>query len=153
MTETTYTGHCHCSALGFRYVTALSPADWSVRACQCRFCRMHDALSTSDPAGRLAFTDDNLDQLQRYRFALQTADFLLCRRCGVYIGAVIDVDGFSYGIINTHALDTTPPDIATVSAASYDDEDVGGRAGRRARRWTPVTPARPSPPPCARPFR
>lgn len=112
-----------------------------MRACQCRFCRMHDALSTSDPAGRLTFTHDNPDQLQRYRFALQTADFLLCRRCGVYIGAVIDVGGVSYGIINTHALDTTPPDIAAAGAASYDDEGVDGRVSRRAQRWTPVTPA------------
>jgi hypothetical protein len=102
---------------------------------------MHDALSTSDPAGRLAFKLDDPDQLQRYRFALQTADFLLCKRCGVYIGAVIEVDGISYGIINTHALDTTPPDIAAVGAIRYDDEDVDGRVSRRAQRWTPVTPA------------
>lgn len=140
MTETSYAGHCHCGALGFCYVTARAPANWSVRACQCRFCRMHDALSTSDPAGRLAFKHDDPDQLQRYRFALQTADFLLCRRCGVYIGAVIDVEGVRYGIINTHALDSTPPDIAAVGAVSYDDEDVDGRVSRRARRWTPVTP-------------
>ncbi len=141
MTETHYTGHCHCGAIGFDYATACAPADWSVRACQCRFCRMHDALSTSDSAGRLAFVHDDPDQLQHYRFALQTADFLLCRRCGVYIGAVIDVDGARYGIINTHALDPTPPDIAAVGAISYDDEDVDGRVSRREQRWTPVVAA------------
>ena len=138
MTETTYAGHCHCGAIGFRYATALAPADWSVRACQCRFCRMHDALSTSDPHGRLIFEFYDPEQLQRYRFALRTADFLVCRQCGVYIGAVIDAGGASYGIINTHALDTAPPDIAPVGAISYDDEDTDGRVSRREQRWTPV---------------
>ena len=138
MTETAYTGHCHCGALGFRYVTALAPADWSVRACQCRFCRMHDALSTSDPAGSLAFVHDQPDGLKRYRFALRTADFLLCRHCGVYIGAIIDVGGSAYGIINTHALDVTPTGMAAVGAIRYDDEDIDGRVSRREQRWTPV---------------
>ncbi len=141
MTETTYTGHCHCGAIGFRYTTGLAPADWSVRACQCRFCRMHDALSTSDPGGRLVFACDDPDQLQRYRFALRTADFLVCRQCGVYIGAVIDVDGTCYGIINTHALDAPPPEIAAVGTISYDDEDVNGRVNRREQRWTPAVAA------------
>ena len=141
MTEFHFTGHCHCRAIGFDYVTSRAPPDWSVRACQCRFCRMHDALSTSDPAGRLAFVHADPNQLQRYRFALQTADFLLCRRCGVYIGALIESDGASYGIVNTHALDAAPPDMAAVGAISYDGEDVGGRVSRRVERWTPVVSA------------
>ena len=138
MTETSYAGHCHCGAIGFEYATSLAPADWSVRACQCRFCRMHDALSTSDPGGRLTFVVDDPDQLQRYRFALRTADFLVCRHCGVYIGAVINADGTRYGIINTHALAAPPPDMAPVGAISYDDEDTDGRISRREQRWTPV---------------
>ena len=136
---TDYTGHCHCGAIGFSYASALAPANWSIRACQCRFCRMHDALSTSDPDGSLQFHCANPDALQRYRFALRTADFLLCRECGVYIGAAIDVEGRQFGIINTHALDEPPADMAEVGAISYDDEDVSGRVERRAERWTPVT--------------
>jgi hypothetical protein len=100
---------------------------------------MHDALSTSDPNGHLTFEFEDPDQLQRYRFALRTADFLVCRGCGVYIGAVIDVGGANYGIINTHALDTAPPGIAPAGAISYDDEGADGRVSRREQRWTPVT--------------
>lgn len=137
MTE--YTGHCHCGAIGFRYVTTVPPAEWSVRACQCRFCRMHDALSTSDPEGELQFHFDDAGGLQRYRFGLRTADFLLCRDCGVYIGAVIETGGRRFGIVNTHALDEPPAGIAGVGTVSYDDEDVAGRIERRAERWTPVT--------------
>jgi hypothetical protein len=100
---------------------------------------MHDALSTSDPGGTLEFMSNNRDLLQRYRFALRTADFLLCRQCGVYIGAIIESPAGRFGIINTHALESIPDDIAEVGAISYDDEDVPGRISRREERWTPVS--------------
>ena len=133
-----YKGSCHCGAIGFEYRTALRPSEWSVRACQCRFCRAHDALSASDPAGQLLFLADEPDQLQRYRFALGTADFLLCRRCGVYVGAVIEVGDSYRGIINTHAL-VDSDSVAAPQAKSYDGEDVAERVARRDQRWTPVS--------------
>lgn len=133
-----YKGHCHCGAIAFDYSSTLAPADWSIRACQCAFCRAHNALSTSDPAGTLTFTANSPEHMQRYRFAMKTADFLLCRNCGVYIGAVIDAPHGRFGIVNTHALATTPADIAVVAAISYDREEKSGRLSRRESRWTPV---------------
>lgn len=138
MTEAVYSGSCHCGAIGFHYATERRPAEWSVRACQCRFCRMHDALSTSDPQGTLQFFAEDPKALRRYRFALKTADFLLCRMCGVYIGAAIAVNECSYGIINTHALSEIPAGMAGAGAIRYDDEDRSAREGRREQRWTPV---------------
>ena len=135
---TDYEGGCHCGAVGFRYTTDREPHAWSVRACQCSFCRKHDALSTSDAAGHLRFRSDDPETLQRYRFALRTADFLLCRRCGVYVGAVIDVAGKQYGNNNIHALVDPPRDMASVEPVSYDAEETDDRIGRRAERWTPV---------------
>lgn len=134
-----YRGGCHCGAIRFRYSTEQAPDRWSIRACQCRFCRAHDALSASDPAGTLRFECDSAEMLQRYRFGLRTADFLLCRRCGVYIGAVIEAGRGRYGIINTHALDETPGNLAETGAISYEGEDTAGRISRREERWTPVT--------------
>ena len=141
MTRRTYLGNCHCGAIGFRYTTTIGPGEWSVRACQCRFCRMHDALSTSDPQGNLQFECEEPGALQRYRFALKTADFLLCRNCGVYIGAIIETRSGCYGIINTHALSDAPVDIADVGAIGYDNENAEGRVSRREERWTPVSGA------------
>lgn len=135
----TYEGSCYCGAIGFRYSPSVPPGDWSIRACQCRFCTAHDALSTSDPKGALEFFANEPDHLQRFRFALKTADFLLCRECGVYIGAVIETPNGIFGIINTHALNETPDDIAEVGAISYEGEDSSGRVSRREERWTPVT--------------
>lgn len=134
-----YSGSCHCGAIGFGYHTAIEPREWSVRACQCSFCRAHDALSTSDPAGQLAFTAAKPGLLQKYRFGLKTADFLLCRECGVYIGAVIETPRGAYGIVNLHALRDRPAGLAATAPISYDGEDEGSRVSRREDRWTPVT--------------
>jgi len=132
-------GQCFCGSIGYEYQTAIAASEWSIRACQCAFCRAHNALSTSDPTGTLRFHAVNPDNLQRYRFAMRTADFLLCRECGVYIGAVIETDLGRFGIINTHSLKVTPADIAAVAPITYDSEDKQGRVGRREVRWTPVT--------------
>ena len=64
--QTAYEGRCHCGAIGYRYSCTTPPSEWAIRACQCRFCRTHDALSTSDPAGTIAFEANDPDQLQRY---------------------------------------------------------------------------------------
>ena len=139
MSMQTYAGRCHCGAIGFYYRTGLAPSRWSIRACQCRFCRAHDALSTSDPGGELQFESTAAETLRRYRFAMKTADFLLCRNCGVYIGASIETPNGRFGIINTHALAAIPEDIAAVQPISYDSEEKSGRVNRRESRWTPVS--------------
>jgi hypothetical protein len=133
------TGSCHCGAIGFTYRTSIKPEQWSIRACQCSFCRAHDALSTSDPDGQIAFVAARPELLQKYRFGLKTADFLLCRACGVYVGAVIETPGGAFGIVNVHALQEAPANLAATAPISYDDENVDGRVSRREDRWTPVT--------------
>ena len=137
--DTAFTGRCHCGAIGYRYTCATPPFDWAIRACQCRFCRAHDALSTSDPTGSIAFEASRPGQLQRYRFGLNTADFLLCRTCGVYIGAVIETPKGHFGIVNTHALVDPQPAMAAAEPVSYDGENSDGRVARREERWSPVT--------------
>jgi hypothetical protein len=111
---------------------------WSVRACQCGFCRARDAMTTSDPAGRLTFRVNDADSLQRYRFGLKTADFLLCRRCGVYLGAQIHTARGAFGIINTRALTPLPQELPRAAAADYGSESPNERIERRERRWTPL---------------
>jgi len=134
-----YLGSCHCGAIGYRYDCDAPPAAWAIRACQCSFCRAHDALSASDPAATIAFEASEPALLQRYRFGLKTADFLLCKRCGVYIGALIETPKGRFGIINTHALAEPPAGMAEPAGMHYDDEAVAGRVARREERWSPVT--------------
>ncbi len=137
--HTEYEGSCHCGAIGFTYRSSIEPVQWSIRACQCSFCRAHDALSTSDPGGQIDFMASQPELLRKYQFGLKTADFLLCSDCGVYIGAVIETHSGTFGIVNVHALREAPANLAATAPISYDDEDVGGRVARREDRWTPVT--------------
>ena len=131
-------GSCHCGALGFCFDTALPVGEWSVRACQCRFCRAHGARTTSDPAGRLVFNVGEGETLRRYRFGLRTADFLLCGRCGVYVGAQIAIAPGAFGIVNTLAMLPIAEELPAATAVDYGAESLSERAGRRAQRWTPL---------------
>jgi hypothetical protein len=136
-----FKGSCHCGALGFSFQTALPVADWNVRACQCRFCRAHGALTTSDSRGRLTFLVNDVDLLERYRFGLKTADFLLCKRCGVYVGAQIETAHGAFGIINTSTLTPLPDGLPVSAPAEYGSESSAERIRRREERWTPLEKA------------
>ncbi|HEY4128317.1 MAG TPA: hypothetical protein VGN70_09750 [Gammaproteobacteria bacterium] len=109
-----------------------------MRACQCTFCRRHGALSTSDPAGSLRLYVTDIDLVQRYRFGLGITDFLICRRCGVYVAAMMDMDGGRYAVINAGVLERRDELIAPVLPMEYGGEDEAARLARRRMRWTPV---------------
>jgi hypothetical protein len=133
-----YSALCHCGALTARYSTEKPPARWPIRACQCSFCRAHGALTTSDPVGRLQFDCLHPELLQRYRFASGSAQFLLCRECGVYLGAQMLSDGARFGILNTLTLNPMPSDLRSPEAMNYGDEAADARRVRRMTRWTPL---------------
>ena len=132
-----YLARCHCGSLSARYCTAVPVASWNVRACQCSFCRAHDALSISDPAGSLEFSAFRPEHLQRYRFGSGLTDFMICKECGVYIGARLASEPF--GIINARALIPIPEDLPAAKAIDYSGESGSEKRTRRAGRWTPLT--------------
>jgi hypothetical protein len=135
-----YAGACHCGALTCRYDTALPTEAWPVRACQCSFCRLHAALTSSDSAGTLSFHASDLSDLQRYRFGARTAEFLICRRCGAYLGATIRASASGYGLVNLRTLRPMPGDLCTPAPMNYDGESAAQRRARRESRWTPLAP-------------
>jgi hypothetical protein len=136
MTE--YRGSCHCGALSYRYLTALPPEQWSVRACQCSFCRAHAAVTTSDPRGSLMFEATASERVQRYRFGAGTADFLICRQCGIYLGATCEFQGARFGLPNLNAMRPLPDRTAAATPMVYEGESRSERLARRASRWTPL---------------
>jgi hypothetical protein len=79
--------------------------------------------------------------MQRYRFGQRSADFLLCRNCGVYVGAVIEAGGRRFGIINIRALQTPLALLPPPVQISYANESTAERRTRREKRWTPIAPA------------
>jgi hypothetical protein len=131
-------GACHCGNLRWTLDSMLAPAVLPVRACQCSFCVHHGALSTSDPAGRLRFEVDDAALLLRYRFATRSADFLICRRCGVYVGALMEEGGAWFAIANLNTLEGREALHPVPQPMVYDGEGEAARRGRRSARWTPA---------------
>jgi hypothetical protein len=132
------TGSCHCGNVRVELQTARSPADFQVRACQCSFCTRHGVRSISDPNGHLVIHVADESDLLRYRFGLRTADFLICTRCGVYIGAMF-VDGDrGLAVLNANVLDERAA-FGAPEPFSYDGETAESRQARRRSRWMPAT--------------
>ena len=132
------TGGCHCGNVTFSLAASREPEALSVRACGCRFCRQHGALSTSDPEGHITFAVREPDRLSRYRFGLKTADFLICRDCGVYVGALMPNGDQAYAILNVNACDEPQRFLQKPVAMDYGAEDEAGRQARRRAKWTPA---------------
>lgn len=126
------TGGCHCGAIRIVLETAkpLSP-----RACQCSFCRRHGARTVSDPEGSATLALGG--PVIRYRFATKSSDYILCATCGVYLGAVAEIDGATYATLNLNAFDDPRLDLVA-EPVSYDGEDAAAKGERRRAKWTPA---------------
>jgi len=131
-------GGCHCGAIRVEWTTTHPPESLEVRACGCTFCRSHGARAASDPGGHVRFVVREPGTLSRYRFATRSADFLVCARCGVFLGAVLAHEGRTVATVNVNALadrDAFPRD---ARAVDYGDESREARVARRLARWTPA---------------
>jgi hypothetical protein len=131
-------GRCHCGAIELELTATRAPAELPVRLCACTFCRRHGPRYTSDPTGSVAIRVADAAALGRYRFGLALADFLFCRRCGVYVGA-FEPGSPGRAVLNLNVLDDAAGFVAAPSTMDYDGEDEAARVTRRARAWTPAT--------------
>jgi hypothetical protein len=141
-TRHTYPGGCHCGNLEVRLESDRLPAELGLRTDTCTFCQKHHALYTSDPGGQLDLLvrDENL--LERYRFGTRTADFLICRRCGVFVAACMPE--LSLGVVNVNVLEARSAFLPLpLQVADLDDEPLEQRLARRRARWTPLRLGRP----------
>ena len=134
-----FEGSCHCGALEFTFETAVPPKRWEVRACQCSFCRGHGAVCTSDPKAKIQFRYVHPEHLRRYRFGLRTADFLICKECGCYVGAVMMTGSGAVAVINLNVLKEPPRTLPDPKTVNYRSESLEERRKRRRKKWTPVS--------------
>jgi hypothetical protein len=132
---TTLRGGCHCGAISVELTTPRRAEELAIRECQCRFCRRHGARGLTDREGHVTIRGHAGD-VTRFRFALATADFLICRRCGVYVAAVIEAEGRAFATINARTLGDLFPQRAT--AVDYSAESADERRARRIAGWTPT---------------
>jgi hypothetical protein len=132
-----FEGACHCGALKASFETAKAPGEIQVRACQCSFCRRRGGLTVSDPEGLLRFHAAG-GKLHRYRFGTGTADFLICRGCGTYVGVVQEIEGALYGVLNVAGTDIRILAARPAEPMDYDAETAVSRASRRHGKWSPA---------------
>jgi len=135
---TTYEGSCHCSAIEVRLESPQTPEQMRVGRCACSFCRRHGARTMGDPDGAVTFRGATKD-ISRYRFGLGITDYLLCVHCGTYVGAIMEDEGRSLGIVNVNALDIRDRLDAAPPLHNYDSEDAERRRARRRKFWMPAT--------------
>jgi hypothetical protein len=128
-----YNGACHCGAITARFETGVAPDTLEVRADQCSFCRRHGAKTVSDPMGVLVLGLRE-DAVERYRFGTRTSDFLVCRRCGAYVAAIIE----GFGVLNVVGADIPAFSGRVARPVDYDAETPDQRLARRRARWTPL---------------
>ncbi len=131
-------GTCHCGNVSLQFDGPTPLGELALRACQCSFCRKHAVRTTSDPRARLSITVRDASDLGRYTFGLHAADFLLCRRCGVYVGALLGEAPHMVATLNVNVLDDDPFGGRTPQPAHYDGEDAEARRKRRMQMWTPT---------------
>ena len=132
-----YEGQCHCGKLKASFETQKTPQELGVRTCQCAFCRAHGAVNISDPNG-LTRIDGVAADVHRYAFALRTADFLICKTCGVYIAAVMGEGDRIVSTLNIAGLRITEFEDVDEAPMDYGAEDTEARIARRYAKWTPT---------------
>jgi hypothetical protein len=81
---------------------------------------------------------DDWSRIERYRFGSGTADYLLCRTCGVYIGAVCETELGTRAVTNVNSLADRASFPLASSFPDHDNEPVKARMTRRAANWTPA---------------
>ncbi len=138
---TSYPGRCHCGVVRLDFRTDKPPGQWPLRRCTCSFCVRFGGVYTSDPSGEIA-VHSNL-KLKRYRFGQRTADFLSCPTCGVYVGAMCEIEGSKLVVLNIRVLDGVELDLGKARPMDFDEETIELRNSRRRRHWTPLVLSEP----------
>ena len=119
-----FKGQCHCGAIRVELTTDRQPSDQMLGACQCSFCRKHNARAFSDPGAHVTLTVADPQHLQRYSFGLKTSDQIICRRCGVYVAMTLSDGGPVWSVVNIDTLDDRALFTRTPEARDYTCDDA-----------------------------
>ncbi|MEM7130367.1 MAG: hypothetical protein AAF702_28845 [Chloroflexota bacterium] len=138
---TTIYGGCHCGNIRYQFVRPdfdpNSDNALPVRACTCSFCIKHGGVYTSHPEGTLTAQIEDEARIQRYAFGTETAQFYICKECGVFPFVTSMLDGKTYAVVNVNTFENVTPSALVPSTADFEGEIVEDRLARRQRTWTP----------------
>ncbi|MCW8890881.1 MAG: aldehyde-activating protein, partial [Sedimenticola sp.] len=79
-------------------------SSYNPRACDCDFCTSHGAAYISDSKGKLSLAIKNEKEVSRFKQGSGLVDFLICRNCGVVVGACYQEGEYFYAAINANSI-------------------------------------------------
>jgi len=130
-------GQCHCGAIRGTLVATKPAAELQVRSCQCSFCTRHGAMTVSDPAGMATFEMARV-ALTKYQFGTRTGTSLICGRCGMYAGVILEDGGKTWSALNVRGLAVPELKDRVAEAVVYEGASPEQRIARRKAKWTPT---------------
>ena len=120
-------GGCYCNNVTFEMKMTGELGSYEPRACDCDFCSKHGASYVSDTNGKLTIFVKDDSNLSKYKQGSGIADFLICKTCGVLVGACYEEQGQLYAAINSKAIDeiaTLGPERVVSPKLLSDEEKI-----------------------------
>jgi hypothetical protein len=68
----------------------------------------------------------------------RTADFVICRHCGVFIAAILNLSTEPYAVVNVNCLDDRAFFTAPATMHEFQSETLDARTSRRTANWMPA---------------
>jgi len=130
-----FAGSCHCGNISFALTWPDESGEIPARACGCTFCVKHGGVWTSHPGAILRARVTEPGMVARYAFGTETANFLVCARCGVAPLVTSQIEGATYAVVNVNTFDNLDRARLHAQPASFEGEDMQVRLERRRRNW------------------
>ena len=92
----------------------------------------------SDPQGLFEVWADDWSLVENYRFGTRTCDFLICRRCGVFIAAVRETVDGTRAVVNANCLSDRERFTSAPMVHDFEGETSETRSARHAANWMPA---------------
>jgi hypothetical protein len=92
----------------------------------------------SDREGQFEVSADEWALVENYRFGTRTCDFLICKRCGVFIAAVAESTAGAEAVVNVNCLNDRERFTSVPTLHHFEGETVETRLSRRAANWMPA---------------
>lgn len=134
-TDELISGSCHCGNIRYEFYSTVPRQELSVRACQCSFCKKRNAQYTSDPNGKLKIHLQEEQLINKYRFSTKTADFWICKNCGLLPVVTTQIGDTMYAVVNLTTTDNIDISQSAAKPADSSSEDRASREKRRKKTW------------------
>ena len=131
-----YRGACNCGHIKIELTLTRPIQDYTARTCDCSFCHEYGPQYVSDPEGLLTIRSANWDQVTKYRFGSETAQFIICSSCKTFVAATSKIGSQLYAVTNALSLQDGH-DLRT-QMVDFEGETVEERLSRRHTTWTPA---------------